>query len=104
MLNANALMMDSSTGLRAVNEIDQLAQFEFSATHASEAVKSVLFGLKPGMREFDACKLMGLNGLPHSCHTMLSSGARPQLALPGQAASGLNLATCSPRRLAIGAR
>jgi hypothetical protein len=89
--NANALMMDSSTGLRAVNDIDQLAQFEFSATHGSEAVKSVLFGLKAGMREFDACKLMGLNGLPHSCHTMLSSGARASIGLAGPSGKRIEL-------------
>ena len=31
VVNANALLMDSSTGLRAVNEIEQIAQFEFGA-------------------------------------------------------------------------
>jgi hypothetical protein len=74
-----------------VNDINQLAQFEFSATHASEAVKSVLFGLRPGMREFDACRLMGLNGLPHSCHTMLSSGARTAIGLAGPSGKQIEL-------------
>src|SRR6218665_2529361 len=31
LVNANALLMDSTTGLRAINEIEQLAQFEFGA-------------------------------------------------------------------------
>jgi hypothetical protein len=91
VLNANALLMDNSTGLRAVNDIDQLAQFEFSATHVSEAVKRVLFGLKPGMREFAACQLMGLSGLPHSCHTMLSSGARTSVGLAGPSGKRIEL-------------
>jgi hypothetical protein len=100
VLNANGLLMDNSTGLRAVNEIDQLAQFEFSATHASEAVKSVLFGLKTGMREFDACRLMGLNGLPHSCHTMLSSGARTSIGLAGPSSKRIELG--EPFTVAVG--
>jgi hypothetical protein len=91
VVNANALLMDSSTGLRAVNEVDQLAQFEFSAVHASEAVKRVLFGLKPGMREFEAVELMRLNGLPHSCHTMLSTGARTLIGLAGPSSKRIEL-------------
>jgi hypothetical protein len=89
--NANALLMHSSTGLRAVNEVDQLAQFEFSAIHASEAVKCALFGLKPGIREFDAVELMRLNGLPHSCHTMLSTGARTSIGLAGPSSKRIEL-------------
>lgn len=81
VVNATALLMDSSSGLRALNEIDQLAQFEFSATHASEAIKRVLAGIRPGMREFDAARLMQPIGLPHSAHTMLSTGRRAYLGL-----------------------
>src|SRR5205807_2329089 len=39
VVNATAVLMDASTGMRAVNEVGQLAQFEFAAAHASEAVK-----------------------------------------------------------------
>ncbi len=76
VVNANALLMDSSTGLRAVNEIEQIAQFEFGAVMASEALKSLIANIRPGMSEFAAAQAMHLVGLPHSCHTMLSSGAR----------------------------
>ena len=76
VVNANALLMQSSTGLRAFNEIEQIAQFEFSAVAASEAIKNLVRGLRPGMREFEAVQKMRLNGLPHACHTMLSTGAR----------------------------
>ncbi|WP_417309197.1 aminopeptidase P family N-terminal domain-containing protein [Devosia sp.] len=74
VVNANALMMHPSTGLRATNEVAQIAQFEFSAVAASEAVKALIAGIRPGMSEFDAIRLMGLGVLPHTCHTMLSSG------------------------------
>lgn len=76
VINANPLLMDSSIGLRAVNEIDQLAQFEFGAIMASEAIKALFRNIKPGMSEFAAVQTMGLGTLPHSCHTMLSTGHR----------------------------
>lgn len=76
VVNANALLMAPTGGMRAVNELEQLAMFEFSACHASEAVKRVVFGVRPGMREFEAAQLMRLPGIPLSCHPMLSSGRR----------------------------
>ena len=81
VVNATRMLMDPSEGLRATNEIDQLAQFEFAACHASEAVKRVLLGVKPGMREFEAARLMQPIGLPFSCHPMLASGKRASLGL-----------------------
>jgi hypothetical protein len=81
VINATRLLMDASEGLRAFNEVDQLAQFEFSACHASEAIKRVLFGVQPGMREFEAARLLAPIGLPLSCHAMLGSGRRAYLGL-----------------------
>ncbi len=80
--NAGALLMDPENGLRAVIEIDELARFEFAACHVSEAVKRVVRGTKPGMREFDAARLMQPMGLPLSCHAMFSSGPRAWQGLP----------------------
>lgn len=76
VVNANGLLMHSVTGLRAVNEVVQIAQFEFGAVACSEAVKAVIASVRPGMREFDAVQQMKLGVLPHSCHTMFSSGER----------------------------
>lgn len=76
VVNANALAMDSSTGLRAINEIEQIAQFEFGAIMASEGLKALYRHTRPGMSEFAAVQNMGLGTLPHSCHTMLSTGGR----------------------------
>lgn len=73
--NANGLLMDASSGLRAVNEIEQIAQFEFGAVAASEALKSLIRNIRPGQTEMEAAQTMRLGVLPHSCHTMLSSGA-----------------------------
>lgn len=72
--NANALLMHPVTGLRAVNEIAQIAQFEFSAVAVSEALKRLIRGIRPGMSGYGAAQLMQLGVLPHSCHTVLASG------------------------------
>lgn len=76
IVNGNALLMHASRGLRAFNEIEQIAQFEFSAVAVSEAIKNLVRGLRPGITELEAVQKMRLNGLPHGCHTMLSTGAR----------------------------
>jgi hypothetical protein len=81
VVNATAVLMDASTGMRAINEVDQLAQFEFGAARASEAVKRVVFGLRPGMSEYEAVRLMQLAGIPLSAHLMLSAGPRAHFGL-----------------------
>ena len=81
VVNATRLLMDASGGLRAINEIGQIAQFEFAACHASEAVKRVLLNVRPGMREFEAASHMQPIGMPLSCHPMLASGKRARLGL-----------------------
>lgn len=81
VVNANALLMHPSSGLRAINEIDQLAAFEFASCHTSDAVRRVVVGARPGMREFDAARLLEPIGLPLSCHQMVSSGARAAFGL-----------------------
>jgi hypothetical protein len=90
VVNATRLLMDSTSGLRSTNEIDQLAQFEFAACHASEMVKRVIQGLKPGMRECDVAALMRPIGIPYSCHPMVSSGERTRLGLAGPSNKQIN--------------
>jgi hypothetical protein len=82
MLNAGAILMDASSGLRAINDVDQLAYFEFASTYTSQAVRDVIFGLRPGLSEFEAVQLMKVTGLPLCCHLMLSAGPRAFMGLP----------------------
>ena len=79
--NAAPLMIDAADGLRVVNEVEQLAAFEYAACQTSNGVKQLLFGLKPGMSERQAVRLLDWNGTPLSCHLMLSSGERASLGL-----------------------
>lgn len=80
--NANTLLLHPTDGIRAVNDVDQLAYFEYVGTQTSQALRDVLFGLRPGMTEHEAVRLMQLNGLPLSCHLMLSTGSRAYMGLP----------------------
>jgi hypothetical protein len=80
--NATSIFMHPTTGLRAINDVDQLAKFEFAAAHTSQSVRNVVFGARPGMTEYDAARLMQLNGMPWSVHLMLSSGQRAFVGLP----------------------
>ena len=81
VVNETALFMDSANGLRSTSDVDQLARFEFAACHTSRAVRNVLFGMEPGLSEFDVAQRMGMIGLPLSCHLMLSSGPRASVGL-----------------------
>lgn len=80
--NATYLLMDADIGLRATNDVDQLASFEFAATHTSQSLRNVLFGVRPGMTEYDAAHRMELNGMPLSVHPMLSTGPHARMGLP----------------------
>ncbi|MCU0504510.1 MAG: aminopeptidase P family N-terminal domain-containing protein [Chloroflexi bacterium] len=79
--NATDMLIDPSDGLRTVNEVEQLAAFEWAACQVSQGVRRLLFGIRPGMSERDAVALLGWGGTPLSCHLMLSSGPRASLGL-----------------------
>jgi hypothetical protein len=76
VLNANDLFMHPEHGLRAVNSVNQIAEFEFAATIVSQGVREMLDEIRPGMTEYEAVQLMKLNGMPLSCHVNFSTGRR----------------------------
>ncbi len=82
VVNATSLFMNPTDGLRIINETDQLAAFEFSATWASQAVRNVVFAAEPGITELALSQRMNLPGLPVAVHTMLSAGSRAVYGLP----------------------
>ena len=79
--NANDLLIDPADGLRIVNDADQLAAFEHAATRTSNGIRNLLSGLRPGLREGEAVRLLGWDGTPLSCHLMLTAGPRATLGL-----------------------
>ncbi|MDH3539280.1 MAG: hypothetical protein OEP52_04745 [Acidimicrobiia bacterium] len=84
--NATDWLINPANGLRVINEVEQLAAFEYAASHTSSGVRNLLFSLQPGMREREAVRLLEWNGMPLSCHLMLTAGERASLGLlsPGE--------------------
>ena len=79
--SASDLLIDPADGLRVINDVDQLAQFEWAATQTSGGIRRLLEGLRPGMTEREAVRLLDWNGTPLSCHLMLTAGPRATLGL-----------------------
>ncbi len=79
--NATDLMIDAADGLRVINEVEQLAVLEHAACRTSGGVRRVLSGLRPGMTEREAVRLLEWDGTPLSCHLMLRAGPDASLGL-----------------------
>lgn len=72
--NATGLFVEPGSGLRLVNEVDQIAYFEFAASHGSQAVRRLLRGIRPGLTELEASALFTPVMLPFSYHATMLSG------------------------------
>jgi hypothetical protein len=79
--NATDILIDPQDGLRIINDVDQLAAFEFAACQTSAGVRRILAELEPGVTERDAVALLDWDGSPLSCHLMLTAGDRARLGL-----------------------
>ncbi|MGH3228401.1 MAG: hypothetical protein ACRDOA_07455, partial [Streptosporangiaceae bacterium] len=89
--NATGLFTLPGSGLRLVSDADQLACFEFAATHGSESMRRLLFGVRPGLTELSAYSLFAPIGLPLSYHPVLLSGERAALGLASASGRVLSL-------------
>jgi hypothetical protein len=83
VVNATALMMHPGFGLRARCSPSEIAYFEYSSVLASEGMKKMLFGLRPGMTDNELASLTAYNGDPLSCHMTLVSEANRSQGLSG---------------------
>ncbi len=83
VVNATALMMHPGYGLRTACSAAEIAYFEYANVSASEGMKRMLFGLRPGMVDHELARLAGYNGEPLSCHMTLVSAANRDLGLSG---------------------
>lgn len=79
--NATDILIDPANGLKVMNEVEQIAAFEWAACQTSDGVRRVITGLQPGMTERECARLLAWNGAPLSCHLMLTAGDRARLGL-----------------------
>ncbi len=100
VVNATALFTAPGRGLRLISDADQLACFEFAATHGSESMRRLLHGVRPGLTELAAFSLYQTIGLPYSYHPVLLSGERTVLGLAS--ASGRVLRQGDPMSASLG--
>ncbi len=68
LINAAHLLIRPEDGLRVVHDADSVAFYEYGAAYASEAVRTMLTCLKPGMTEGELCNLFVTNGQPLNLH------------------------------------
>jgi hypothetical protein len=90
VINAVGIFVDPDTGLRSTCSASEIAYFEYTNVLASEGMKRMHFGLKPGMTDQDLAKLAEYNGEPLGCHMTLASGINtPGLCGPSGRTIGL---------------
>jgi hypothetical protein len=90
--NAGDLFVSPEHGLRTDNDVHQLAYFEFAASHASQAMRRLLEGIRPGMTELEASSLMQPIMLPFNYHpTMLSGVSHTQVGVASPSSRLLEL-------------
>jgi len=75
VVDATWVLMHSTKGLRATNEADQIAAFEWAAARATRAIHNVVRSIRPGLTELQAASNMGYAGEPLSAHVMFASGS-----------------------------
>ncbi len=80
--NAAQLFMHPENGLRALNEVDQLACIEYAATKTSSAIRRFILNTRPGMTEYQAVRAMQLDGHMQSVHINMCAGPRAKYGLP----------------------
>jgi Xaa-Pro aminopeptidase len=79
--NASGIFMDIENGLRHHNSLEELVRYEWASTRTSDSLRNLLKQLKPGTREYELSRNYTSDGLPYSCHPMVSSGKKAAMGL-----------------------
>jgi hypothetical protein len=64
---------------------------EWAACRTSESIKNVLKNLKIGVREYELAAFYRSDGLPYSCHPMVSTGEKARIGLSSPSAKKVQL-------------
>ncbi|MBX3568123.1 MAG: Xaa-Pro aminopeptidase [Rhizobiaceae bacterium] len=73
---ATRILMHPTDGLRAVVDVDQIAEAEWGASRSSMAVWRIISGYTLGDNELMAASRMGYCGEPMNCHPMFATNDR----------------------------
>ncbi|MFN8342251.1 MAG: aminopeptidase P family N-terminal domain-containing protein [Cyclobacteriaceae bacterium] len=86
-INAASILMDPLSGLRHHNCLEELVRFEWASCRTSESVRTLITNIAPGVREYELSRYFQPDGLPLSCHPMVSSGAKASMGLSSPSAN-----------------
>jgi hypothetical protein len=86
VVNANDIFMDNKSGLRHKNCLEELVRFEWASCRTSDSIRQLLQNLVIGKREYELAAHYNSEGLPHSCHPMVSTGEKARLGLSSPSA------------------
>ncbi len=89
--NAGDIFMDVETGLRHYTCLEELVRFEWASTRSSNSLKNLLQQLRPEVREYELARNFVSDGLPYSCHPMVSSGKKASMGLSSPSANKVML-------------
>ena len=89
--NAALVFMHPENGLRAINEVEQLACFEAAATRTSDGIRRFILNARPGMSEYQAVQHMQHDGYPQSVHINMCAGPRAKYGLPSPSARPIEM-------------
>jgi hypothetical protein len=81
VFNANDILMGVEHGLRILNEPEQIAFFEHAAGITSGGVLALLRHIEEGVEERALERYLDSQGLPLSCHRMVSFGEKAKRGL-----------------------
>jgi hypothetical protein len=81
VVNANDLFIDPQEGLRVFNEPEQIALYEYASCRTSDGVLGLLRNLRVGSEERELERFLDAEGLPLSCHRMMSFGRKARRGL-----------------------
>jgi Xaa-Pro aminopeptidase len=81
VFNANDILMGVEHGLRILNEPEQIAFFEHAAGVTSSGVLALLRHIEEGVEERELERYLDSQGLPLSCHRMVSFGEKAKRGL-----------------------
>lgn len=87
VVNANDIFTHNDTGLRHHNKLEELVRFEWASCRSSESIKNLVRLLRPGIREYELAVHFQSDGLPYSCHPMISSGEKAKMGLSSPSAN-----------------
>lgn len=76
LVNATHLYMDPGYGVRAINNADEIARYEYGASLASDALLAAYDGLAEGVSELEIGNLLNRDGQYQSVVTIAAFGGR----------------------------